>query len=124
MNGHTLYLTPDNWDITLDSSGRLQTSANAYAIAQSVANAVRLFTNEAFFAMDEGIPHFEIELGYTRPALSVLRARIREAALNVEGVQDAQVNINTPVSSDRKLTGEILLTVADEDKSSKITVAF
>lgn len=120
MNGHTLYLTPDNWDITLDSSGRLQTSANAYAIAQNVANAVRLFTNEAFFAMDEGIPHFEIELGYTRPALSVLRARIREAALNVEGVLDAAVNLDGV--RNRKLTGEILLTVADEDKSSKITL--
>lgn len=120
MNGHTLYLTFDNWDITLDSSGRLQTSANAYAIAQNVANAVRLFTGEAFFAMDEGIPHFEIELGYTRPALSVLRARIREAALNVEGVLDAAVNLDGV--RDRKLTGEILLTVADEDKSSKITL--
>ena len=120
MNGHTLYLTPDNWDITLDSSGRLQTSAAAYAIAQNVANAVRLFTGEAFFAMDEGIPHFEIELGYTRPALSVLRARIREAALNVEGVLDAAVNLDGV--RDRKLTGEILLTVADEDKSSKITL--
>ena len=120
MNGHTLYLTPDNWDITLDSSGRLQTSANAYAIAQNVANAVRLFTNEAFFAMDEGIPHFEIELGFTRPALSVLRARIREAALNVEGVLDAAVNLDGVRG--RKLTGEILLTVADEDKSSKITL--
>lgn len=120
MNGNTLYLTPDNWDITLDSSGRLQTSANAYAIAQNVANAVRLFTNEAFFAMDEGIPHFEIELGYTRPALSVLRARIRETALNVEGVLDATVNLDGV--RDRKLTGEILLTVADEDKSTKITL--
>ena len=120
MNGHTLYLTPDNWDITLDSSGRLQTSATAYAIAQNVANAVRLFTNEAYFAMDEGIPHFEIELGYTRPALSVLRARIREAALNVDGVLDAAVNLDGV--RDRKLTGEILLTVADEDKSSKITL--
>ena len=120
MNGHTLYLTPDNWHITLDSSARLQTSAAAYAIAQNVANAVRLFTGEAFFAMDEGIPHFEIELGYTRPALSVLRARIREAALNVEGVLDAAVNLDGV--RDRKLTGEILLTVADEDKSSKITL--
>ena len=120
MDGHTLYLTPDNWDITLDSSGRLQTSAAAYAIAQNVANAVRLFTNEAFFAQDEGIPHFEIELGDPRPALSVLRARIREAALNVEGVLDAAVNLDGV--QDRRLTGEILLTVADEDKSSKITL--
>lgn len=120
MNGHTLYLTPDNWDITLDSSGRLQTSANAYAIAQNVANAVRLFTGEAFFAQDEGIPHFEIELGFTRPVLSVLRARMREAALNVDGVLDAVVNLDGV--QNRRLTGEILLTVADEDKSSKITL--
>ena len=120
MNGHTLYLTPDNWDITLDSSGRLQTSASAYAIAQNVANAVRLFTNEAYFAMDEGIPHFDIELGKTRPALSVLRARMREAALNVKGVLDAQITLDDV--QDRKLTGEILLTVADGDKSSKITL--
>lgn len=120
MNAYTLYLTPDNWDITLDSSGRLQTSAAAYAIAQNVANAVRLFTNEAFFATDEGIPHFDIELGYTRPALSVLRARMREAALNVDGVLDAQINLDGV--KDRRLTGEILLTVADEDKSSKITL--
>ena len=120
MDGHTLYLKPDDWDITLDSSGRISTSANAYAIAQNVANAVRLFTNEAFFAMDEGIPHFEIELGYTRPALSVLRARIREAALNVEGVLDAVVTLDGV--QNRKLSGEILLTVADEDKSTKITL--
>ena len=120
MNGHTLYLTPDNWDITLDSSGRLQPSASAYAIAQNVANAVRLFTGEAFFAQDEGIPHFDIELGKTRPALSVLRARIRAAALAVDGVLDAVVNLDGV--TDRKLTGEILMTVAAGDKSSKITL--
>lgn len=120
MTAHTLYLRPDSWDITLDSSGRIARSTQAYAIAQNVANAVRLFTGEAFFAMDEGIPHFDIELGKTRPALSVLRARMREAALNVEGVLDAQITLDDV--QDRKLTGEILLTVADGDKSSKITL--
>ena len=117
---HTLYLNPDTWDITLDSSGRIARSTQAYAIAQNVANAVRLFTGEAFFAQDEGIPHFDIELGKTRPALSVLRARIRAAALAVDGVLDAVVNLDGV--TDRKLTGEILLTVADGDKSSKITL--
>ena len=120
MTAHTLYLRPDTWDITLDSSGKIARSTQAYAIAQNVANAVRLFTGEAFFAMDEGIPHFDIELGKTRPALSVLRARMREAALNVEGVLDAQITLDDV--QDRKLTGEILLTVADGDKSSKITL--
>lgn len=120
MTAHTLYLQPDSWDITLDSSGRIARSTQAYAIAQNVANAVRLFMGEAFFAMDEGIPHFDIELGKTRPALSVLRARMREAALNVEGVLDAQITLDDV--QDRKLTGEILLTVADGDKSTKITL--
>lgn len=120
MTAHTLYLQPDSWDITLDSSGRIARSTQAYAIAQNVANAVRLFTGEAFFAMDEGIPHFDIELGKTRPALLVLRARMREAALNVEGVLDAQITLDDV--QDRKLTGEILLTVADGDKSTKITL--
>ena len=120
MTAHTLYLPPDTWDITLASSGRIARSVQAYAIAQNVANAVRLFTGEAFFAMDEGIPHFDIELGKTRPALSVLRARMREAALNVEGVLDAQITLDDV--QERKLTGEILLTVADGDKSTKITL--
>ena len=120
MTAHTLYLRPDTWDITLDSSGRIARSTQAYAIAQNVANAVRLFTGEAFFAMNEGIPHFDIELGKTRPALSVLRARMREAALNVEGVLDAQITLDDV--QDRKLTGEILLTVADGDKSTKFTL--
>ena len=120
MTAHTLYLNPDSWDITLDSSGRIARSTQAYAIAQNVANAVRLFTGEAFFAMDEGIPHFDIELGKTRPALSVLRARMREAALNVKGVLDAQITLDDV--QERKLPGEILLTVADGDKSSKITL--
>lgn len=120
MTAHTLYLQPDTWDITLDSSGKIARSVQAYAIAQNVANAVRLFTGEAFFAMNEGIPHFDIELGKTRPALSVLRARMREAALNVEGVLDAQITLDDV--QERKLTGEILLTVADGDKSTKITL--
>ena len=122
MPAHTFYLD-QNWDITLDASGRLLMSMAAYAIAQNVANAVRLFTNEAYFAMDEGIPHFDIELG-RKPLYSVLRGRIKKAALGVDGVLDAVVHLNTPVSSDRKLTGDILLTVADEDKTSKITVSF
>ena len=123
MNGHTLYLTPDSWDITLDSAGRLKTSTAAYAIAQNVANAVRLFTREAFFSMTEGIPHFDIELG-RKPLYSVLRNRVREAAEAVDGVLNAEVQLDTPVDSNRRLTGQILLTIAEEDKSSKITVTF
>ena len=119
---YTFFLD-SNWDITLDSSGRLRMSERAYAIAQNVANAVKLFTDDAFFAQDEGIPHFEIELG-RKPFFSVLRGRIKKAAMDVEGVLDAVVNLESVNREERKLGGEILLTVADEDKSTKISITF
>jgi len=118
---YTFYLDA-NWDITLDSMGRLRMSDRAYAIAQHVANSVRLFTNDAFFAQDEGIPHFDIELG-KKPLYSVLRSRIRAAALAVEGVLDASITFDSPVEG-RRLTGEILLTIADGEKSTKVSVTF
>lgn len=68
---HTLLLT-DDWDLTLDSAGDIATSTGAYSIAQNVGNAVRLFTNDAWFNPERGIPHFAIDLA-RMPALSVFR---------------------------------------------------
>lgn len=103
---HTLLLDA-NWDITLDAGGNIATVTDAYAIAQNVANAVRLFTNDAYFDADKGIPHFDIELGH-KPPYSILRSRILQAAKEVEGVADAVVTFDR---DDRKLGGEILLTI-------------
>ena len=64
MTQKTLKLN-DDWDLFVDTKGDLsvtdKTSKN-YAIAQNVANAFRLFTNDAYYFTDEGIPHFLIEL--------------------------------------------------------------
>lgn len=117
---HTLYLNPLNWDIVLDSSGRLEHSAGAYAVAQNVANAVRLFTNDAFFAQDEGIAHFDTELG-KKPAPALLRARIRDAALRVEGVKSAAVILDD-IRPNRALSGIIELTVLDGVKETSVTI--
>ena len=106
---HTLFLDA-NWDITLDTGGYIATTTGAYAIAQNVANAVRLFTNDAYFDADKGIPHFQIELGH-KPPYSILRTRILEAARAVEGVADATVEFTDP--ENRVLGGEILLTLTD-----------
>lgn len=103
---YTLLLNGD-WDITQDGEGNIATVLDAYAIAQNVANAVRLFTKDAYFDQDKGIPHFDIELGHT-PPLSVLRSRIIKAAKSVEGVADAVVTFDT--FDDRILRGEVLLT--------------
>lgn len=118
MSRHTLYLD-DRWDITLTDSGGIATTTGAYAIAQDVANAVRLFTDDAYFDTDRGIPHFDIDLG-VRPAMSVVRARMREAALGVEGVETATPNIAPPDADTRKLTGTIELTT---DTGETVTVA-
>lgn len=104
----TFFLDAD-WDLTLDAGGNIATVSGPYAIAQNVANAVRLFTRDAYFDADKGIPHFSVELGH-KPPYSILRTRILQAARAVEGVADATVTFDR---DERKLGGEILLTLTD-----------
>ena len=121
--GHTLTLDAD-WDLQLDAAGNIMTSSGDYAVAQNVANAVRLFTNDAYYDPDRGIPHFALTLG-RKPALSVFRAVVRQAALGVDGVRAAEVKdlalsqaalAQTPAGESippRTLTGDIQLTMED-----------
>ena len=102
-------LLDDTWDITLDSAGQIAVTSGSYGIAQDVANATRLFTDDAWYDPERGIPHFDLELGH-KPSLSVVRNRFRQAALIVEGVIDADVQIEGV--TDRELTGSINLTLA------------
>lgn len=122
MAGHTLFLDPDSWDLTLDAGGHIATTSSAdgeaYGIAQNVANAVRLFTRDAFYDPDRGLPHFLMELGVA-PDLSVVRGRIRRAALAVDGVADAVVDITA--IADRVMQGKISLTT---DTGEMVDVAF
>lgn len=112
--GRTLYLN-DNWDIFSDASGQIALVSGAYAIAQNAANAVRLFKNDAYLAQTRGIPHFEIELGKA-PAIAapILRTRIRETVLNVNGVTGAEVDL-TFDESGRVMGGEVQATVLESE---------
>lgn len=106
---YTLILN-DNWDISVDESGNIATSDGTYAIAQNAANAVRLFTDDAYFDRTRGIPHFDIELGNKgSDAQSTLINRIKKAVLAVDGVADAEVSLNYDEKA-RTYGGEILLT--------------
>lgn len=112
--GRTLYLN-DKWDIFSDASGQIALVSGAYAIAQNAANAVRLFKNDAYLAQTRGIPHFKIELGKA-PAIAapILRTRIRETVLNVNGVTGAEVDL-TFDESGRVMGGEVQATVLESE---------
>lgn len=112
--GRTLYLN-DKWDIFSDASGQIALVSGAYAIAQNAANAVRLFKNDAYLAQTRGIPHFEIELGKA-PAIAapILRTRICETVLNVNGVTGAEVDL-TFDESGRVMGGEVQATVLESE---------
>lgn len=101
----------DNWDITLNSNGDLSTTAGRYCDAQNVANATRLFTRDAYLAQTKGIPHFDVDLGVI-PALSEVRSWYRQAAVAVENIKSADIDITAFDSETRTMRGIISATVS------------
>lgn len=108
----TLLLDGD-WDITLTEAGNLALAEGGYATAQNVANECRLFTQDAFFAQDDGIPWYVVQLG--KPlARSVASSRMRQAASDVAGVvsvESVTVEDIDPVT--RIMDGTIRLTTTE-----------
>lgn len=102
-------LLNDNWDISLSTSGDIVTTSGLYADAQNVANAIRLFTQDAFLAQDKGVPHFDLDLG-RMPAFSSVRSVYRKNARNVENIADAVVQNLRFDNDTRSLTGVIVAT--------------
>ena len=109
MSAYTLMLD-DNWDLTLNSDGKIKMATGAYAIAQNGCNATRLFTKDAYFDQQKGIPHFDIELGHGIAAVPIIESRIKQALLNVEGISDALAVLE--VEKDRVLGGNAYITLA------------
>ena len=107
MSRRTLKLN-DRWDIYLNGSGNIDVATEAYATAQDVANAIRLFRNDAYFAWNEGVPHFALNLG-VYPSRAAVRARYRAAALGISNVHDAHVEIFEIDDETRVMTGEVTI---------------
>ena len=112
----TLALGQD-WDLSLDTdaiggpagapTGRIALHEGAMATAQNVANECRVFTDDLAFERDRGIPYFLLTLG-RKPSPSVLKARLRDAALRVEDVSEVTGVDLESLNTDRRLvTGEI-----------------
>jgi hypothetical protein len=99
----------DDWDLHVNDAGDIEQTDGAQGVAQNVANAFRLFTKDAYYFEERGIPHFLIELRET-PRINVLRSRLKQAALAVEGVKDAEIQL-MEADEDRALNGIAKLTL-------------
>lgn len=110
-NKRSLYLN-DSWDITLNNNGDIATTSGLYCDAQNVANAIRLFTKDAFLSQNKGVPHFDLDLG-KMPAFSAVRSVYRKNARNVENIQDATIQNLRFDNDSRSLTGVIIATTED-----------
>lgn len=110
MSDYTLNLE-DDWDLHVTDDGNLPTTNGGQGVAQNVANAFRLFTNDAYYFGDRGVPHFLIELR-EQPRLNVLKSRLKRVALQVEGVKDCEIKLMA-VDEDRALNGFALITLDD-----------
>lgn len=120
----TLQLDRKTWDVTLDDVGRISLTGDDYATAQNVANEARLFTADAYFIQDQGIPHFTIELG-RRVNASVLRSYLRRAALSVPDVKEVlSVQIISFDPKTRTLTGDIQFTTVEGVSNGTIRTYF
>ncbi len=111
----------DNWDIqtqnrTLyltDTSSNDKKQGISYAVAQKVANKMRLFKNDAYFAQNKGIRHFDIALK-ENVNLNLLRKYIEEEALSISEVDKASIDYLS--IENRQLCGEIFLELENGEK--------
>ena len=113
MSDYTLHLE-DDWDLHVNDAGNLDTDISAQGIAQNVANAFRLFTKDAYYFTEKGVPHFLIELD-SHPKINILRSRLKKTALNVEGVKDCEINL-MQVDENRGLNGYAQLTLVNGEQ--------
>ena len=111
-------LLDSNWDLCLDKAGRIAIAEGAYATAQAVANECRLFTDDAYFEPNRGIPYYLVALG-RKLSPSVLRARLRDAAYLVEDVEDVtDVVLESLDTETRRVTGEIHFVSVEGENAS------
>lgn len=103
---NTLLLDRQKWDLVIDSFGNIAMASPPYALAQDVASAIKLFTDELWYSPTKGIPYFESILGHF-PPLSLITGYMEQAALSVPGVVTAQCIIANFDLGLRTITGQV-----------------
>lgn len=113
----TAQLTPQ-WDLILTPEGNLRMSTGALAVAQNLANEIRLWTNDAYYQQDNGIDWKEVQLAKKLDE-SVLIQVIKEAGLRTAGVKEVtDVKLTEFDEENRVLHGLITITTDGEETVS------
>lgn len=107
----TLYLSPDSWDLAVDASRNIALATDEYAVAQTVANACRLWLGEAPYNANRGIP-YETEILGKQPAPRLMASWFQTEASTVPNVQSAVAVLEFDRAS-RGLSGQIQCTLTD-----------
>lgn len=107
---NTLLLDRTAWDLVLDASGNIALASDPYAVGQDVASAIKLFKGELFYDTTKGVPYWSEVLGL-RPPLSLVRSRLRSAALTVPQVVEALPTLTR--FTDRELSGYVAVTLSN-----------
>lgn len=113
---NTLYLSPQNWDLTLDNNGNIAMATEPYSLAQDAASAIKTFLGEVYYDTTQGVPYFGQILGQT-PSLQFLKSQLVAAAMTVPDVVSAVCYI-TGITG-RQLSGQVQVT----DTSGVISAA-
>ena len=103
----TIYLDPNTWDLTLDSSANIAKASNPYSLAQDAASAIRTFIGECWYNTKQGLPYFGQVLGQF-PPLALVKAKMVSAALTVPDVATAKVFISS--FNGREIKGQVQIT--------------
>lgn len=104
---NTLYLVPESWDLTLDSSGNIAMATEPYSLAQDAASAIKTFLGECYYNTKLGVP-YEWQILGENPPLEFIRVQLVKAALTVPNVKSAKVFFTS--FTDRVLKGQVQVT--------------
>lgn len=107
---NTLFLLPDTWDLSLDSSGNIAVASDIYQQAQDISSACRTFSRDVYYDQAAGIPYFENVLGQFGFPLSLYKMHLETAAKSVPGVVSASAQLQL---TGRVASGAILFTNED-----------
>jgi len=104
---NSIFLNGETWDLDIDTSNNIAMAFSAYAIAQDVACAVRLFKGEQWYTEEDGVNYFN-DILIESASINLFKAEVITAALTVPEVVSAKVFITD--ISDRKINGQIQIT--------------